>query len=143
MDQVAGTRYSGMNRSIPSAALAMLLALGGCVTASAKPEPMPLTSWTFVSIDGRAPVAKTTSLRIYEGRIAANVGCNGMGANAKLIGGRIVAGPVISTQMYCEGVMEQERAVGALLRAKPKMTVRGTTMTLTGGGHSAQLRRED
>ncbi|MEJ6008504.1 META domain-containing protein [Novosphingobium aquae] len=127
--------------------LALLAALPfvvGCGT----PPPTSLsrlsgTTWQFNAIDGAAPVGKETSLRFDKGRIGANVGCNGMGADAKLIGGRIVAGPVISTQMYCEGVMEQERAVGALLGAKPTMTVRETSMTLRGGGHSARLSRKD
>lgn len=126
------------------ALLAALPLVLGCGT----PPPVSLgklngTTWHFTAIDGAAPVGKKAILTFQPGRVGANVGCNGMGADAKLIAGRIVSGPVISTQMYCEGVMEQERAVGALLGAKPEMTVRGTTMTLRGGGHTAQLRRED
>lgn len=97
-------------------------------------------TWQFTTIDGAAPVGKQASLTFQPGRVGANVGCNGMGADAKTQGGRIIAGPVMSTQMFCEGVMEQERAVGALLAAKPTVTVHGTTMTLRGGGHSAELK---
>ncbi len=127
--------------------LALLAALPfvvGCGT----PPPVSISklngsTWHFTTIDGAAPVGKQTSLRFDKGRIGANVGCNGMGADMNIVRGQIIAGPVISTQMYCEGVMEQERAVGALLAAKPKITLRGSTMTLRGGGHRAELRRED
>lgn len=127
--------------------LALLAALPfviGCGT----PPPVSLsrlsgTIWHFTAIDGAAPVGRETSLRFDKGRIGANAGCNGMGADMKIVGGRIVAGPVMSTQMYCEGVMEQERAVGALLAARPRITVRGSMMTLRGGGHSAELHLED
>jgi heat shock protein HslJ len=116
----------------------------GCGT----PPPVSLgklngSTWHFTAIDGAAPVGKETSLRFDKGRIAANVGCNGMGADMKIVGGQIIAGPVMGTQMFCEGVMEQERAVGALLAAKPKITLRGSTMTLRGGGHSAELQRKN
>ncbi|MCW1403647.1 META domain-containing protein [Novosphingobium sp. MW5] len=126
------------------ALLAALPLVVGCGT----PPPVSLsrlngTTWHFTAIDGAAPVGKQTSLTFQPGRVGANVGCNGMGADAKIVGGRIIAGPVISTQMYCDGVMEQERAVGALLAAKPSITVRGTLMTLRGGGHSAELHLED
>ncbi len=127
----------------PMKKLALLAALPfvvGCAT----PPPVSLgklsgTSWYFTAIDGAAPVGKETSLRLDKGRIGANVGCNGMGADMKIVGGQIIAGPVRSTRMYCRGVMEQERAVGALLAAKPKVTLRGRMMTLRGGSHSAEL----
>lgn len=122
------------------ALLAALPLVVGCGT----PPPVSLgkldgSTWNFTAIDGAAPVGKEASLRFDKGRIGANVGCNGMGADMKIVGGQIIAGPVISTRMYCEGVMEQERAVGELLAAKPKITLRGSMMTLRGGGHSAEL----
>jgi heat shock protein HslJ len=123
--------------------LAALPAMIGCAPPPQSIGQLGGTAWQFIRIDGAAPIGKKASLTFESGRIGANVGCNGMGADAKLIGGRILAGPVISTQMFCEGVMEQERAVGALLAARPTMTVRGTKMTLRGGGHSAELQRTD
>lgn len=127
--------------------LALLAALPlviGCVPPSKALEGiMTGTTWHFTEIDGTAPVGKQTSLTLQPGRVGANVGCNGLGADAKMERGRLITGPVISTQMFCEGVMEQERAVSALLAAKPTITVRGTTMTLRGGGHSAELHLED
>ena len=122
------------------ALLAALPLVVGCGT----PPPVSISklngsTWHFTAIDGAAPVGKQTSLRLDKGRIGANVGCNGMGADMKIVRGQIIAGPVMSTQMFCEGVMEQERAVGALLAAKPMITLRGRMMTLRGGGHSAEL----
>lgn len=127
--------------------LALLAALPFVVGCGTLP-PVSLgklsgTAWHFTAIDGAAPVGKQTNLRFDKGRIGANVGCNGMGADMKIVGGKIIAGPVMGTMMFCEGVMDQERAVGALLGAKPKITVRGSMMTLVGGGHSAELRRKD
>ena len=53
-----------------------------------------------------------------------------------------MVGPIISTQMFCDGVMEQERAVAKLLGASPSYTVKGDTLTLTAPGHSAVLQRK-
>ena len=66
-----------------------------------------------------------------------------MGGPWRVDGGRLIAGPLVQTQMYCEGpVWDQEKAVGALLAAAPRFSVGGDVMTIESSGHSAELRRE-
>ncbi|HCF24139.1 MULTISPECIES: META domain-containing protein [unclassified Novosphingobium] len=126
---------------IKLASLIALPLLAACTTvADAAPEG-PGSDWTFVSIDGRAPVSDKTSLTIRPGRIGANVGCNGLGGDLKLEPGRMIVGPVISTQMYCDGVMEQERAVAELLGASPAFFIEGNRLGIRSDKHVAELRK--
>ena len=116
--------------------------LAACTTAGAAPGPIAGTSWTFMLIDGQKPVSSRAALTINAKSLAADAGCNGMGGDLTIEPGRLVTGPIISTQMYCEGVMAQERAVSALLGGSPRYKVLGDTLTLTGPGHSAKLARK-
>ena len=87
-------------------------------------------------------MAVKPSLEFHTDRIGANVGCNALGGDWRIERGRLIAGPFISTQMWCEGVMEQERAVATLLSCAPEVRINGARITLTSGGHSADLVRE-
>lgn len=135
---------------IRQALLAALPLLAACATpqnaADAEPEGSPngpLTTWTFVSIDGQKPVSDRAELRIYQKRIAATVGCNGLGGDLELTNnGRMMVGPMISTQMYCEGLMEQERIVSELLGASPGFFIENGRMGITSGRHVAELVRK-
>lgn len=119
-----------------------LLVLSACASASSSASPsLSGTSWRFTAIDGAAPLGRQASLEFQPDRLGANVGCNGMGGGWKQQGSRIVTDGIVSTMMYCEGVMDQERAVADLLGANPAYSIAGTTLTLTGGGHTATLTR--
>ena len=53
------------------------------------------------------------------GEIYASVGCNSIGGSAELEGDRIVlSGELRSTLMYCEGLMDAEAALNAVLRGE-------------------------
>ncbi|MBS0482164.1 MAG: META domain-containing protein [Proteobacteria bacterium] len=124
-----------MSRYLLAAALP-LLAL--CPAAASPPEA-PLTIWRFVAIDGKTPISGKTELRIYPDRIAATVGCNRLNAAAKISRGQIKTGPVASTRMHCDGLMEQERAVTQLLGASPNFFIEGDRFALRSRKHSAEL----
>ena len=84
----------------------------GCGT----PPPVSISklngsTWHFTAIDGAAPVGKQTSLRLDKGRIGANVGCNGMGADMKIVRGQIIAGPVMD-QAALYGILNHIRDLG-------------------------------
>lgn len=122
--------------------LLLALAVGGCIAAPAGgSSQLEGTRWRFAAIDGAAPVS-AAALTFQPGRLGANVGCNGMGGPWRVESGRLIAGPLIATQMWCEGKMEQERAVSALLSSAPELTLSGARMSLKTGGHSAELVRE-
>jgi len=102
------------------------------------------SEWRFSAINGSPPVRPgRATMAFTQDRLSATVGCNGMGGTWRLAGDRLVGGPYMSTKMFCDGVMEQEGAVAALLAAKPIVAVSGDRMTLTAPEHSAELRRAD
>ena len=123
------------------ATLLILPLLASCSTAGDAAIQLAGSKWAFVSIDGRAAVSSRAMLTIEARRISATVGCNGLGGVLKIAGDRLVTGPIIGTQMYCDGVMVQERAVSELLRKSPHYRVKGDKLTLTAAGHSAELTR--
>lgn len=114
------------------------------MTDSGSAPQLAGTEWRFTAIDGAAPVRPDRATMSFTAeRISANVGCNGMGGTWRLDGNRLMGGPYMSTKMFCDGVMEQERAVGDLLAANPNVAISGDRMTLTAPGHSAELARAD
>ena len=97
-----------------------------------------------VSIDGVAPASDKAKLTFEDDSIGANVGCNGMGGPWRVSEGRLIAGPLIQTQMYCEGpVWGQEKAIGALLAGAPELDVANNRLVLKSSGHTAELTRAD
>lgn len=117
-----------------------VLLLSACATAKGAQPSQALGEWHFVTIDGQKPVSGKTSLTIAPGRIGANVGCNGLGGDLRIEGNRLMAGPLISTMMYCDGVMEQERAVSELLAANPEFRFEDGRLLLSDGKHIAELK---
>lgn len=133
-----------MNRFAKLAALSMLAAplLAACTTMSGADAPqLAGTEWRFVTIDGKAPVSDKARLGFMADRISASAGCNGMGGSWSMDGDTLVGGPYASTMMFCEGLMEQERAIGKLLEEKPTVALAGDRLTLTSATHKAELVR--
>jgi heat shock protein HslJ len=122
--------------------LAALPSLAACTTTGQTGAvQLDNSEWTFVSIDGLAPVSDRARITFDRDRISATVGCNGMGGGWRMEGNRLVGGPYASTMMYCEGLMEQERAVGDLLSEKPVVTLEASRLTLVSTNHRAELVR--
>ncbi len=121
------------------APLALPLLLAACATASGAPTRLQPGAWRFVLIDGQKPVSGTTRLVIAKDRISANLGCNGLGGKLTITGDRLEVGPLVSTQMWCDGVMEQERAVAQLLSASPEYQIDPGKLLINSGVHVAEL----
>lgn len=123
--------------------LACCLALPACTSSGDGRSHLADSQWRFVTIDGAAPATpEKAHLRFEADHLGANVGCNGMGGPWSIEDGRLIAGPLVQTQMFCEGpVWDQERAVSALLSAAPRFIVEGDRMDLQASGHSARLER--
>ena len=125
---------------------ALLLAvplLAACTTLPGAVPELSGTKWAFTTIDGARPVSAKASLNFETDRLGANVGCNGMGGEWRMEQDRLIADQLIGTQMYCDGLMEQERAVSALLGGKPTVTITGDRLVLRSPAHSAELQREN
>ena len=124
--------------------LAALPLLAACATMGYAETPqLAGTEWRFVAIDGQAPVSDRARMAFTAERISATAGCNGMGGTWTMEGERLVGGPYASTMMFCDGLMEQERAIGALLAEKPVVSVTGDRLTLNSASHKAELVRAD
>ncbi len=124
-------------------AVALALFLAGAAPPAIPPTPGQLmdSAWRVTTIDGRAPVSQRAVIRFLGNRLSASAGCNGLGGTWRLQGSRLVGGPFISTMMFCEGVMEQERAMADLLGSRPKISIQRGLMQLQGGGHRLEARR--
>ena len=114
---------------------------GSCATAPATGSALTDTRWMIMRIDGAAPVMPEKAImRFDQGRLNANVGCNGIGGEYHIEGSRLIAGPLMATRMFCEGpVWQQEEAVNALLSAAPELLRSGKTLRLTSGGHTLEM----
>ena len=54
-------------------------------------------------------------------------------------GSKLIVGAVVSTMMYCDGLMDQERAVSELLSADPDYRIEDGRLKLRAGSRSAEL----
>lgn len=116
--------------------------LGACAIRAEPARALAGTNWRFVSIDDAPAVSQRASMEFRKDGLGANVGCNGIGGNWHIQDDRLIAGPLIRTEMYCEGpVWNQEEAIIALLSAAPRFQKSGDLLILRSSGHSAELRR--
>ena len=73
-----------------------------------------------------------TSIEFKDGQMNGNVGCNGFGGEYTVNGDALEFGPVMSTMMFCEGLVgEQELGTLAVLRETATFVLNGETHTLT------------
>ncbi len=121
--------------------LLALTLLAACTTTQVGAEPLGPSKWQIVTIDGAAPKSPRAGVEFLPDRISATAGCNGLGGEWSAKDGRLITGPFVSTMMYCDGLMEQERALGMLFESKPTYVLSGDRMTLQGGGHTVVLRK--
>jgi heat shock protein HslJ len=98
------------------------------------------TQWQLTAIDGLAPERpQGARLKFEQTRFSASAGCNAIGGDYRLEGGRMIAGSVMATEMFCEGqVMSQEQAVNALLAGAPQIERQGQRLRLASAGHSLE-----
>lgn len=124
-------------------AFALLPLLAACATPAGSGFALPGTQWTITAIDGQAPVAPDKArMHFDKDSLGAHVGCNGIGGAYRIDGSRLIAGPLIATQMFCDGpVWKQEEALNALLSAAPVIDRNGDVLRLSSAGHSAEMKR--
>lgn len=126
---------------LTKAPLLAVTLLAACATTQAGAEQLGPSQWTIVTIDGAVPKSPRAGVEFLPDRISATAGCNGLGGEWSAKDGRVITGPFVSTMMYCDGLMEQERALGMLFESKPAYLLSGERLTLEGGGHKVELRK--
>ncbi len=126
-------------------ALAFFLPLfaAACAMTEDSGSDLAGSQWMLERIDGDAPSLPTGARLSFEReRLAASAGCNSIGGPWRVDGLRLIAGPLVQTEMYCDGpVWKQEQALSALLSAGPVITREGNVLTLVSSGHRARLAR--
>lgn len=133
-----------MKRIALALALPLAVLCAGCVARPAAPERLADSEWRFVEIDDYQPIRPGGArLAFGEEDISASVGCNTMAGEWRIEEGRLIAGPLAGTRMFCQGdVWEQEQTIAALLVAAPTLEWRDANrLILRSSGHSAELAR--
>lgn len=123
------------------AGLGLAFVLQGCTAAAAgSGSAMVGTQWRLTAIDGLAPQKPDAArMTFQQARFSASAGCNTIGGDYRLEGGRMIAGSMMATQVFCEGqIMSQELAVNALLAGAPQIARQGQRLRLTSAGHSLE-----
>lgn len=101
------------------------------------------SSWRFTLIDGQRPQADGARIAFEGRKIGVRVGCNQMDGPWHVDDDRLIAGPLALTEMSCPTpAWDQEKAIGALLVATPRLTIDNNRMILQSSGHTAELQRE-
>jgi len=79
-----------------------------------------------------------------EGRMSGNVGCNGFGGDYTVDGDTITFGPVMTTEMFCFNVADQESGTFAVLQGVTSFELDGNMLTITSadGNSSIVLERK-
>lgn len=124
--------------------LVLPLLAAGCVAAGRPAAPLAGTSWRLEAIDGQPAAMDGDAGISFDGdSIGASAGCNRMSGTYRVERQRLFAGPLIQTEMYCEGpVWEQEQAFSALLAGAPQVKLSASRLTLASSGHRAEFSRK-
>ncbi len=119
--------------ALPFALLAAACSSGG---SDAQPTDNAWQATGITTADGAltTPVdAAAPTLALADGTASGNASCNEYSGSYELDGSSISFGPMISTQMFCDGVMDQEAAYLAALASVDGWSIDGDTLELTSG----------
>ncbi len=111
--------------------LFVLAACAGGSPASIKGE-WKLISYGSASNQTPAATGVDTSIEFLDGQLSGNVGCNGFGGEYEVDGDTLKLGPVMSTMMFCEGLVgDQEMATIAVFQESATFVLDSDTLTIT------------
>jgi heat shock protein HslJ len=128
--------------AVLAAAVALLAAACGDDNSAPADTDASPDGPSVLAIDGATYLSETVTgytlvdgsvLRLsFDGdRLSADAGCNTMGGGFSVTDGKIVLdGPMMQTEMFCDGLMDQESWFAELLAASPAITQDGDRITL-------------
>ncbi len=120
-----------LRRALAAACLLPVLAIALAApvqAASGAPSGGRIVGDWTTSTDG----IRQTVTFTRDGKINGDAGCNRFLGEYSVDGSTIDIGPLASTLMFCEGVMDAERALLKALEKSASYTVKGERLTLFG-----------
>jgi len=119
--------------------LLTLTACAGSSSASFEGE------WKLVSYNqiSTQPDVETT-IEFADGQLIGSVGCNNFSGGYKVKGDVIEFGPIMTTEMFCEAVADQESGTYGVLQGNAGFALNGGILTITSadGDMSITLERK-
>jgi heat shock protein HslJ len=118
--------------------------VSGCGGGTIAPNTLAGTSWSVVSVNGKAPSAGGNYfIQFSDKTLNAKFGCNSMGGGYRLNGDHLSVGNLIQTEMACpEPSMTFEREAGVLLRSNIRVEkIGGERLRLVSEAGTIELRR--
>lgn len=109
-------------------------------------QPIENTHWVLDSIlagdaVSSVPAGVTASIRIVDGRVDVEAGCNSGGGTVAVTAETLTFGPIGLTEIACEaGAMAVERAVMEVLVRPVVYTINADVLTLDAGGPGLTFR---
>jgi len=112
----------------------------------AKDIPTP-SAWKIVSCSNGGKTVEAVNgkgfVAIRDGQIGGNTGCNSFGGEWTGSSAKMKVGGVMATKMFCADANEQEVMVLDVFNGTVTAKLSGKELTLTGGGTTLLLSRDD
>ena len=114
-----------------SIALVAIVIASACGSNEAE---LNLGGKVFVATEAVGDITMPTKVKLNftDSNLGINAGCNSGGGDYKVEDGVLIIDSMAQTEMYCEGLMEQEQAVFGLISESPNITLISDTLTLVG-----------
>ncbi len=131
---------AGIVRTAQTLGATLCLASLACCTPMREDAGLASSHWTFALIDGQRPLSDAADMQFHKGRMSVLIGCNRLSGPWRMAADRLVAGPLVESEMRCPApAWDQEKSVGALLSATPRVILGKERLILKSGGHTAEL----
>ncbi|MTB49405.1 META domain-containing protein [Lewinella sp. W8] len=108
--------------------------------------PVP-SEWVLVSCEMEGKVIPAVNdrafVKISDGQIGGNTGCNSFGGDWQLSGAKLNVPGVMATKMFCQEASSQEQLFLNILNGDVGYAVTGDRLTLSGASGQLNFRRKD
>lgn len=123
--------------------LLVVLVLAACAGGTSASITGQWSLVSYGSASNQIPAAPDVDTSIEfgsDGQMNGNVGCNGFGGEYTMDGDTITFGPVMSTMMFCEGLVgEQEIGAITVFQESAKFVLDGDRLTITSADGNSMI----
>jgi len=120
----------------------MVLTLSACAGGSSTSVQ---GQWKLISYNQTPALPNVeTTIEFKDGQLSGSVGCNHFGGEYKVKDDVMEFGPIMTTEMFCEAVADQEAGTLGALQGKTSFVLDDDTLTITSedGSMSVVLARK-